>query len=107
MPQKLSAMRYIKNNTKRVSVLIVSLGLCFVLVYLTQFMLSSTEESIGSIALKNPEKIQVLTLAGKTTLGIDTDGMSDSELTQVYKEKKSGTSRKIKTGKRRKRCVVR
>ncbi len=96
MPQKLSAMRYIKNNIRRVSVLIVSLGLCFVLVYLTQFMLSSTEESIGCIALKNPQKMQVLSLAGKTTLGIDTDGMSDAELTRVYAEKNQELAEQLK-----------
>lgn len=96
MPQKLSAMRYIKNNIRRVAVLIVSLGLCFVLVYLTQFVLSSTEESIRCILLKNTEKMQVLMLAGKTTLGIDTEGMSDSELTIAYAEKNLEVAEKLK-----------
>ena len=53
MPQKLSAINYIKNNVRRVVVLTVSLGLSFVLVYLTQFMLSTTEESFKRIVFQN------------------------------------------------------
>ncbi len=96
MPQKLSAMRYIRNNGRRVAVLVVSLGLCFVLVYLTQFLLSSTEESLGRIMSENPKKMQVLMLAGKTTLGIDTENMSDEELTRAYAEKNREVAEKLK-----------
>ena len=60
MPQKLSAINYIKNNVRRVVVLTVSLGLSFVLVYLTQFMLSTTEESFKRIVFQNTRKMQVM-----------------------------------------------
>lgn len=86
MSQKLSAMKYIKNNKRRVSVLIVSLTLCFVLVYLTQFLLSSTETTYSSILLDNPKKIQYLDLAA-SSLGIDVDNVSSEEIVDQYREK--------------------
>lgn len=70
MSQKLSAMRYIKNNKRRTAVLIVSLGLCFVLTYLTQFLLSSTVESFRPILLENTKKIQYIFLTTET-LGVE------------------------------------
>ena len=70
MPQKLSAMNYIKNNRRRTSVLIVALSLCFVLTYLTQFLLSATEESFRSICVENTQKIQYISRAG-SSLGLD------------------------------------
>ncbi len=96
MPQKLSAMKYIKNNMRRVIVLIVSLGLCFVLVYLTQFVLSATEESFKRVLLGNTGKIQVITLAGKTTLRIDTDHMSDEEIGIAYAQKNRELAEELK-----------
>lgn len=70
MPQKLSAMNYIKNNRRRTAVLIVALSLCFVLTYLTQFLLSTTEETFRSICVENTKKIQYINLAG-SSLGLD------------------------------------
>ncbi|MDE7326254.1 MAG: hypothetical protein K2N63_08275 [Lachnospiraceae bacterium] len=96
MPQKLSAMNYIKNNMRRVAVLIVSLGLCFVLVYLTQFMLSTTEESFKRILIGNTGKMQVISLAGKTTLGIPTDQMGDEEINAAYTEKNRELAEKLR-----------
>lgn len=86
MSQKLSAMKYIKNNKRRVSVLIVSLTLCFVLVYLTQFLLSSTETTYASVFLDNPKKIQYLNLAA-SSFGIDVDNVSSEELVDQYQKK--------------------
>lgn len=86
MPQKLSAMKYIKNNKRRVSVLIVSLGLCFALIYLTQFLLSSTEETIRPILLDNARKIQYINLAG-SSLGIDVEHLSSEEINAEYEQK--------------------
>lgn len=89
MPQKLSAMNYIKNNKRRVAVLIVSLSLCFVMTYLTQFLLSMTNESMGSILTGSTLKLQNIIIS-EETLGIDGDDMSDEEYVQAvtdgYKE---------------------
>lgn len=86
MPQKLSAMKYLKNNKKRTAVLIVSLGLCFVLTYLTQFLLSSTEETFHSILLENTRKIQYIHLAG-SSLGLDVNNLSLEEILPLYDQK--------------------
>lgn len=96
MPQKLSAINYIKNNVRRVVVLTVSLGLSFVLVYLTQFMLSTTEESFKRIVFQNTRKMQVMSFAGKTTLGIDADNMGDEEFIAAYIEKNRAVVEELK-----------
>lgn len=76
--QKLSAWNYIKNNKGRISVLIVSLGLCFMLTYLTQFLLSTSEETISPIVLENTRKIQYISLAG-SSLGINQEDYNDDK----------------------------
>ncbi|MBQ8687216.1 MAG: ABC transporter permease [Ruminococcus sp.] len=86
MPQKLSALRYIRNNKRRTAVLIVSLCLCFVLTMLTQFLLSTTEESFRSLLLGNGKKMQFIDLAG-SSYGLDVDNLSYEELVPLYQEK--------------------
>lgn len=66
MPQKLSAMKYIKNNKRRVSVLIVSLTLCFLLFYLSAFLLSATSETFDVLLTKNTGKVQYISLPSYT-----------------------------------------
>lgn len=78
MPQKLSAMKYIKNNKRRVSVLIVSLSLCFMLTYLLNFLLLTTVESFKVFMVDNTEKIQYIRLPGSAY------GISDE--TENYSE---------------------
>ena len=62
MSQKLSAMKYIKNNKRRVSVLVVSLSLCFVLFYLSNFLLSCTTETFQQLLIGNALKAQYVSL---------------------------------------------
>lgn len=62
MQQKLSAMKYIKNNKRRVSVLLISLSLCFVLFYLSHFLLSTTTETFGHLLIENAKKVQYVML---------------------------------------------
>lgn len=62
MAQKLSAMKYIKNNKRRVSVLIVSMALCFILFYLINFLLSVTIESDKIALVTNAEKMQYINI---------------------------------------------
>lgn len=85
MSQKLSAMTYIRNNKRRVSVLIVSLALCFVLVYLTNFLLSSTVESFRPLLLKNTLKCQFISLPG-SAYGLN-DELDDEQYAALYKQK--------------------
>lgn len=86
MAQKLSAMNYIKNNKRRTAVLIVSLCLCFVLTYLTQFLLSSTEETFRPILLENSKKIQYISLAS-SSIGIDVDNLTIEEILPIREQK--------------------
>ncbi len=95
MPQKLSAMRYIKNNKRRTAVLIVSLCLCFVLTYLTQFLLSCTEESFRSVAIENAQKMQIVKL-GASSYGIDTENTEQEERVKQYKQKEAELVEKLK-----------
>ncbi len=43
--QKLSSMRYIRHNKRRVSVLIISLSLCLAIIYVTNFLIMSTKST--------------------------------------------------------------
>lgn len=95
MKQKLSAMKYIKNNKWRVAVLIVSLSLCFVLTYLTNFMLSSTEETFRVILLENTKSVQYVRLAG-SSLGIDVKHLDDESISRRYGEKNRELVEKLK-----------
>lgn len=73
MAQTLSAWRYIKNNKRRVSVLVVSLSLCFVLFYLTNFLLTATTETFEVLLLANSLKVQYITLPPEA-FGLDAGG---------------------------------
>lgn len=88
MPQKLSAMRYIKNNKRRTSVLIVSLCLCFVVTYLTNFLLSTNTESFRALFEYTPRHIQYLSIAA-SSYGLDVESLSNEELGPLYREKVS------------------
>ena len=95
MKQKLSAMKYIKNNKRRITVLVVSLGLCFLLIYLTNFLLSSTEATFSVIGIDNPKKVQYVSLAG-STLGIDVENLDTEELNRQYEKKNLELIEKLK-----------
>lgn len=86
MPQKLSAMKYLKNNKRRTAVLIVSLCLCFVLTYLTMFLLSTTEETFRPILLENSKKIQYINFAS-SSLGIDVENLTLEEIMPIREQK--------------------
>ncbi len=95
MQQNLSAMKYIRNNKRRVAVLIVSLGLSFVLTYLTQFLLSTTEETFRPIATETTQHIQYISLAG-SSLGIDVDNCSGEEFSVQYLQRNLELAEKLR-----------
>ena len=95
MPQKLSAMNYIKNNRRRTAVLIVALSLCFVLTYLTQFLLSTTEETFRAICAENTRKIQYINLAG-SSLGLDVS-LDLEELMPLYVQANQELGKRLET----------
>ncbi|MBR2407853.1 MAG: hypothetical protein IKB07_02740 [Lachnospiraceae bacterium] len=86
MRQKLSAMNYIRNNKRRAAVLVVSLALYLVIVYLTQFILSSGTESFKKILSEDTKKMQLVHLPD-SALGIDEEALESEEaVTAAYAE---------------------
>lgn len=86
MGQKLSALKYIRNNKRRIAVLVVSLSLCFVLTYLTKFLLMATEETFHVCTIDNVKRVQYAYFAG-SSLGIDVENLNDEEINEQYLEK--------------------
>ncbi|MBQ4283052.1 MAG: hypothetical protein IJB96_03890, partial [Lachnospira sp.] len=72
MPQKISALKYILNNKRRVSVLLFSLAMCFVLFYVADFLLNITTETSTSFLIDSRKKVQFLQVASGP-LGVDAD----------------------------------
>lgn len=95
MRQKLSAMKYIKNNKRRIAVLVVSLSLCFVLTYLTKFLLMATEETFRVCAVENVKKVQYVFLAG-SSLGLDVNNLSDEEINEQFPQKNIELAEKLR-----------
>lgn len=85
MTQKLSAWNYIKNNKRRISVLVVSLSLCFMTIYITQFMLGTTVVSASKVFIGNYSKMQFISLAG-SSFGLDVEHLSLEALDKAYVE---------------------
>lgn len=94
MSQKLSAMNYIKNNKRRVAVPIISLCLCFLLTYLTGFLLSTTEMTFTSIFIDKTQKIQFINLSD-STLGIEKPESTDPEDIDAYIKKRNQIIEKL------------
>ena len=78
MRQKLSAMNYIRNNKRRAAVLIVSLALYLVIVYMTQFILSSGTESFKKILVEDTKKMQMVQLP-YSAFGINPDVLGEEQ----------------------------
>lgn len=78
MRQKLSAMNYIRNNKRRATVLVVSLALYLMIVYLTQFILSSGTESFKKILVEDTKKMQLVQLP-YSAFGIDPKALGEEQ----------------------------
>lgn len=102
MSQKISAFYYIKNNKRRVSVLVVSLAMFFIITYMSMFLLSTTSETFRSVLTESTRYIQYILLTDKD-LDIDAgtlqNGISEEfHMDAVNKKYKSieGDIRKCK-----------
>lgn len=82
MTQKISAYYYIKNNKRRVLVLVVSLAMFFVANYLTMFLLSTTSETFKAVLTQTTQYVQYITL-GEGDLKADY-GEEDEEYAKTY-----------------------
>lgn len=98
MTQKLSAWNYIKNNKRRVLVLIVSLSLCFAASYITRFMLGTAEVSFQKVFIDNYSKMQYVGLAG-SSFGIDVEHTLPEEAARIYNEESEKLAEKLRNEK--------
>lgn len=86
MSKGLSALKYIRNNKRKVSVLVVSLTLCIAIIYSINFLLSVTMETMKYPLVKNPLKIQYIQLSAQT-LKMDSDIVDKEKHREKYIEK--------------------
>lgn len=94
MTQKLSAWNYIKNNKRRVSVLIVSLALCFMATYITRFMLGTAEVSFRKVFIDDYSRMQYISLAA-SSFGIDVEHTVPEEINRIYDEENEKLAKKL------------
>lgn len=57
---KISVLNYIKNNRRRVAVLVVSLGLAMAMNYCMEFFLSTSTETMNNVLCERSEKLQFI-----------------------------------------------
>ncbi len=86
MAQGLSALKYVRNNKRKVSVLIVSLTLCISIIYSISFLLSVTLETMKYPLIENPLKIQFMYLSPQT-LKMDQKTENIDKYNQEYRKK--------------------
>ena len=91
MSQKISAFYYIKNNKRRVSVLVTSLAMFSIVTYVSMFLLSATSETFEDILTETSRHIQYIQLDGDDSIFCHTD--SRAVLLQIWKAWYSETSR--------------
>ena len=82
MSQKITSFYYIKNNKRRVSVLVVSLAMFFIITYMSMFLLSTTSETFRSVLTESTKYIQYILLTDKDLdidAGILQDGITEED----------------------------
>lgn len=87
MQQKLRASTYMKNNKRRIAVLIVSLGSFIAMIFAIQFLLSATPESFKHILINKTENMQMISY-GYSYLFPDEEVVFSDEFTvKDYRDK--------------------
>lgn len=82
MKNKLSALKYVRNNKKQVWVMIVALSLTFMTMYIINFVFMTTKESFHALFIEQPKKVACIDLS-LDTMGVDqTLYASNQELNQ-------------------------
>ncbi len=82
MKNKLSALKYVRNNKKQVWVMIVALSLTFMTMYIINFVFMTTKESFHVLFIEQPKKVACIDLS-LDTMGVDqTLYASNQELNQ-------------------------
>ena len=79
--QKLSPMRYIRNNKRRVSVLVVSLSLCIAIIYVVNFLVMTTDAMSRNVFLDTRKLSCVIGF----TLNFEDDEYADKDNDELKK----------------------
>ncbi len=95
MSPKLYARTYLKNNKKRVTILIISLTLSAVLNYLTSFMLSVSSETVEDLCCDVPGVMQYMSYNNMGIVIGDEEYDSYSDAVGIYNEKLEKLGKKI------------
>lgn len=91
MKNKLSALKFVRNNKKQVRVMILALSLTFMTMYIINYLFQATQESFKELFLEMPRKMAVIELSPET-MGVEAnEGYSDEE----YNEKVNEARNKI------------
>ncbi|MBQ7009815.1 MAG: ABC transporter permease [Ruminococcus sp.] len=95
--QKISPMRYVRNNKRRVSVLIVSLCLCFAIIYVANFLIMSTDATARKIWVDSMENSCDIgfSLDNLDVSDEDFDTMETSELIEKMNSKYKEYAKKL------------
>ena len=83
--QKLSPMRYIRNNKRRVSVLIVSLCLCLTIIYVANFLIMSTDATARKLFLAPMERMCAIGFSYEN-LGITDEDLNEENLPKLIEK---------------------
>lgn len=70
MKNRLSALKFVRNNKKQVWVMIVALSLTFMTMYIVNFLLLTTQESFKTLFLEQPKRVAYLALS-PDTMGVE------------------------------------
>ena len=81
----LSAVRFVKNNKRKVSVIIAALTICIMALYIVNFMLQSIKETFKPLCFEQPKKVIFIQL-GTSALGIDASSYTQDELNEKVNE---------------------
>ena len=79
--QKLSPMRYIRNNKRRVSVLVVSLSLCIAIIYVVNFLVMTTDAMSRNVFLDTRKLSCIIGF----TLNFEDDEYADKDNDELKK----------------------
>lgn len=70
MKNKLSALKFVRNNKKQSGVMIIALALTFMTMYIMNFLFLTTQESFKALFIEQPKKVAFVDLC-IDTMGVD------------------------------------
>lgn len=78
MNNKLSALKFVRNNKKQSGVMIIALALTFMTMYIMNFLFLTTQESFKALFIEQPKKVAFVDLC-IDTMGVDSTNCKTEE----------------------------